>query len=469
MKLRVRLAAALAVLLLIGLVTFGIATYGTYARSERARLDDQLRASLPLVERELLSLAGLGEREPDRGRSGSGPGRTPPVAVPVGAYGELFDAAGLSVVRLTTRDSGSVPKDSGEPPVAGSFFTSPDAEGSGSWRLAASASTSATGYTIVAAIPTTDVDESLRRLLLIELIAGGLLIAALSAGSWFILRSGLRPLETMAIEAQAINAGELSQRVSFAAPGSEVGDLGLALNSMFGGIERAFEERDATERRLRQFLADASHELRTPLTSIQGFAEMFRIGGDKVDQPLAIRRIEQESARMRKLVEDLLTLARLDETRPVERNPVDLSILAADACSDVRAVAPDRAVVLEAPEPVVVLGDRDHLRQAVTNLVANAVRHTPAGSAISLRVGHRDGWARIEVADRGPGLSNEAIEHVFDRFWQADDTRRGDGSGLGLAIVSGIADQHGGSVTAGNRSGGGAVFTIVLPAAGEDR
>jgi len=180
----------------------------------------------------------------------------------------------------------------------------------------------------------------------------------------------------MAASAATITAGDLSQRVEPADAHSEVGQLGLALNTMLDGIEGSFREREATERRLRQFLSDASHELRTPLTSIQGFAELFRMGdrhrtGDagnasgRPDVAVILRRIEQESARMKTLVEDLLLLARLDETRPFEPTPVDLSVLAADACTDAVAVAPARRVTFDAPQPVVVQGDADHLRQAI--------------------------------------------------------------------------------------------------------
>jgi two-component system OmpR family sensor kinase len=268
----------------------------------------------------------------------------------------------------------------------------------------------------------------------------------------------------MATTAGSIAEGDLSRRVSPAGGASEVGRLGSALNTMLDEIEKAFAERDATELRLRQFLADASHELRTPLTSIQGFAELFRMGDDEhTDLPTILRRIEEESARMKLLVEDLLLLARIDETRPPDREPVDLAVLAADACTDAAAAAPDRGITLDAPEPVIVAGDQAHLRQAIANLVANALKHTPPGTAVAVAAGLRDGAAEVTVRDHGPGLDPDALAHAFDRFWQADRARSGAGAGLGLAIVAGIAAEHGGTATVANAPDGGAVFTLHLP------
>ena len=166
---------------------------------------------------------------------------------------------------------------------------------------------------------------------------------------------------------------------------------------------------------------------------------------------------------MKILVDDLLLLARLDQTRPIEREPVDLAVLAADACSDAVAAAPGRPVTLDAPEPVVVLGDQAHLRQAIANLVTNAVRHTPAGTPVEVSAQLGDGAARVTVRDHGAGLDADALGHAFDRFWQADRARAGTGAGLGLSIVAGIAAEHGGTASAANAEGGGALFEIHLP------
>src|SRR2546423_3446163 len=237
---------------------------------------------------------------------------------------------------------------------------------------------------------------------------------------------------------------------------------------MLGQIEKAFAERQASEKRLRQFLADASHELRTPLASIRGYAELFRIGAARkpADTEKAMGRIEDESARMGALVETLLTLARLDQLPEVARNPVDLTQLARDTADDARAVAPDRDVNLEVDDSVTVLGDQSQLRQVLGNLVRNALTHTPAGTPIEISV--RRGGARdavLVVRDHGRGLPTDDTDALFERFWRADPGRgRGRaGAGLGLSIVAAIVEAHGGNVKAANAEGGGAVFTIILP------
>jgi two-component system OmpR family sensor kinase len=472
--LRLRLVIALAALVTVGLAVFGFATYELYARSQYQRLDDQLRASVPLVTRQLREAAGLDGRggpgpsgpSPHSPDSGEPPRGRPPVVVPPGTYAELRDRSG----KLVTGGRIQLSSSSAQPRLPSSLKTTTSrlldtgsVSGSGRWRVLVDPAEVAGA--VVVAIPLTEVTKSLDRLVLIETAAAGALLALLATGSWLILRKGLRPLEEMATTARSISSGALSQRVAPSDSRSEVGQLGLALNTMLSELEVAFHEREATEQRLRQFLTDASHELRTPLTSIQGFAELFRLGGDedRVDLPVILRRIEDESARMKVLVEDLLLLARLDETHATARTSVDLAVLAADACSDAIAAAPDRQLTLEAPEPVVVLGDSDHLRQAIANLVNNAVSHTPTGARIEVGAHTEDGMAVVAVRDHGLGLDGEALEHVFDRFWQADPARAGARAGLGLSIVAGIAHEHGGTATAANAEGGGARFTLRLP------
>ncbi|MCB0972875.1 MAG: HAMP domain-containing histidine kinase, partial [Acidimicrobiales bacterium] len=325
------------------------------------------------------------------------------------------------------------------------------------------------GQVTVVAVRTAGLDASLRRLVQIEATATLVVLAAVGVGTWLLLRRGLRPLEQMADTATEITAGDLSQRVDAPTDATEVGRLGLALNTMLDGIEDAFHEREATERRLRQFLADASHELRTPLTSIQGFAELHRLGTapsatrDRVDPDVAMARIEQESHRMRLLVEDLLLLARLDEPRRITTEGVDLAIVAAEACDAAAASGAANPITLDADGPVVVDGVGEHLHRALLNLLTNAVRHTPTGTPIEVTVSGTDDHGRVKVRDHGPGLDDDALAHALDRFWQADPARSGAGSGLGLAIVASIAVEHGGTLQATNASDGGAAFELILP------
>jgi len=473
MTLRLRLVLALVVLVAAGLALFGVITYVLYANSEYQRLDTQLRAAEPALDQQIDSLNGISSPGSHGGPVGGpsspfregGPGG-PPVFVAPGTFAELITSSG-QVYRgqYTTTSSAEphLPSPLPKATPAGRTLTVGSTSGSGHWRVLLMVGRD--GSTTVVAIPTTEVTKALHQLVLIETIGAAALLLALSAGSWLVLRRGLHPLEQMAGRARSITAGDLSQRVSPAGGRTEVGELGLALNTMLENIETAFAEREATELRLRQFLADASHELRTPLTSIQGFAELFRVGGQSatVELPIILRRIEEESARMAVLVDDLLLLARLDQPRAAERNPVDLTVLAADACSDAVATAPDRQVTLDAPEPVIIAGDQDHLRQAIANLVTNAVRHTPDGTPIEVSARLEDGQAVVTVRDHGEGLDDQALAHAFDRFWQADRARVGAGAGLGLAIVASIAHEHGGDVYTENAPGGGALFRIRLP------
>ena len=500
MTLRVRLVGGLVLLMAGGLVLFGWVTYSLYSGSQYGQLDDQLRASVPLVTSELARTAGIapgpgqgqgGPEQPGGGVSGppsrgpgsnegGGPGtsggrpggadlgRPPPsVLVAPGTFGELVSTTGAVVSHVQQVTSSSQPAVPNPLPATGSqprILTVGSVSGSTRWRTFVGPQRP-DGYRVVVAIPMSGVESSLHRLILIEVLGAFCLLVVLSLGAGLMVRRGLAPVERMARTADRIAAGDLSQRADATDPNSEVGKLGVAFNTMLDQIEGAFGERDATEARLRQFLADASHELKTPLTSIQGFAELFRLHADQkeLDTATMMRRIEQESARMKGLVEDLLLLARLDQTREPARAPVDLSVVAADACGDVRAVAPDRPVTLVAPEPVVVPGDESHLRQAVANLVTNAVSHTPPGTAIEVGAELAEGAAVLSVRDHGAGLDDEALAHAFDRFWQKDPSRAGAGSGLGLSIVAGVVAEHGGTVTAGNAADGGAVFTIRLP------
>lgn len=496
MTLRSRLVVALVALATVGLAIFGVTTYSLYRRSQQHQLDQQLRGTADGQARRLAALTRY-TVDPDTCDVSTPSGSTattptlpngvpftggPPPGQSLEGYAELRTAQGTLVACAQPASDSTKPA---LPSHLGTIthpelLTVGSTSGGGEWRVLVQPAfgdpnarrfdldADLKGAVVIVAVRTSGIEASMDHLLRIELIAALALLSALGAGSWLILRRGLRPLEQMAGSAATITAGDLSQRVEPADDRTEVGQLGLALNTMLDGIEASFQERDATEQRLRQFLSDASHELRTPLTSIQGFAELFRLDADqgRVDLDVIFRRIEQESIRMKALVEDLLLLARLDETRPAEAQPVDLSVLAADACTDAVALAPDRQVTLDAPYPTVVRGDSDHLRQAIGNLVTNAVKHTPAKTPIEVSTRATGDRATVTVRDHGPGLDDLALQHVFDRFWQADSARVGTGSGLGLSIVAGIAEEHGGEARVENAPDGGASFTIDIPIAG---
>jgi two-component system OmpR family sensor kinase len=325
------------------------------------------------------------------------------------------------------------------------------------------------GDITVAAIPSTELIDSKQRIIFVQLmvsvgvVIGGLLL------TWWLVGVGLRPLRRMGDTAERIAEGDLTQRVEPSGDRTEIERLGSSLNVMLTEIETAFAAKDASEQTLRRFVADASHELRTPLTSIRGYAELLRRGADAVPEErlAAARRIEREAQRLGVLVEDLLLLARLDEGVPVERVPVDAVRLVEDLAADARVVDPERAITVDAPAPLAVLGDRDRLTQVVTNLLANARAYSPAGTSIELRAAAVDGTGRIEVIDHGPGIDPELTPHVFDRFWRADDSRSRDrgGAGLGLAIVAAVVGAHGGQCEAVETPGGGATFRVDLPLA----
>ncbi len=430
MTLRVRLVASLIAVMTAGLALFGWVTYSLYSRSEYHNLDSQLRSSVPLVRNELARVAGVSlgsssSGEPGIGATGppqagagggqgsgtqSAPSAGPDLLVAPGTYGELIDSKGTVVSHVQEIAANSQPK---IPSVADlsaahqTIMTVGSINGSSQWRTYVSPVLSG-GYRVIVAVPMSPVTNALHRLLLIEVAGGFGLLVLLSLGAALVLRRGLAPIERMASTADRITAGDLSARVPTVTPTTEVGKLGLALNTMLDEIEMAFKDRDATEDRLRQFLADASHELKTPLTSIQGFAELFRLAATQpgqlsTDPAVIMRRIEEASARMKVLVEDLLLLARLDDARGPNRTAVDLSVVAADACSDAMALGSGRAITLVAPEPVVVWGDEAHLRQAIGNLVTNAARHTPAGTSIEVRTELVGGSARVGVRDHGEG------------------------------------------------------------------
>ncbi len=464
MSLRARLLITSVVLVAAGLLVANVATYRFLSDFLFHRVDDQLVAARGPVLDALQFAGGFNGHQPSD------------FLVPPGTYGEVRDASGATVSwKFFSFDSQSgvrpecpkgLPGSASSAGTGPSFFTATAGGGPLTYRAVATSLGPGQG-TLIVAIPLSDVSATLHRLVIVEGVVSVTALLVVAGLALWLVRLGLRPLEGIGATAGAIAAGDLSRRVEPADERTEVGRLGLALNAMLAQIEAAFEERRASENRLRRFVADASHELRTPLTSIRGYAELFRRGADSRPEDLAksMQRIEAEAARMGVLVDDLLLLARLDQGRPLEREPVDLVEVVREAVDSTQAIEPDRPIELHAPDPAHVLGDEGRLRQVVDNLLDNARVHTPGGSPVEVGVAADHGDVVLSVTDHGPGLAPEVVARAFERFYRGDPSRsrtKG-GAGLGLSIVSAIVEAHGGSVSARSNEGQGATFEVRLP------
>lgn len=476
-SLRVRLLLGLLALAAVGLFVANLVTYSLLRSALIERLDGQLSdaatAALPVLQmtaEESLRGPPQGGR-PNQGPNGF-PGRRPalqPLGV-VGLYAELRDPSGV-LLASTTFPAGDeslrpdLPTDL-DPPEAGvTTLQTVTAEDGTEYRVVQEQTP--VGGTLLVALPLSEVEGTLDRLVRIEVVVTLVVLAGLGVSAWVVVRAGLAPLRRMEVTAEAIAAGDLSQRVPDADPRTEVGRLAGTFNVMVDRIEGAFATQQASEQRLRQFLSDASHELRTPLTSIRGYAELFRRGAADRPEDLAVslRRIEEEATRMGVLVDELLLLARLDQGRPPTVAPTDLSVLATDAVRDAGVVTDGHTIELSAPDPVVVSGDDAQLRQVLANLVMNAITHTPAGTTVRVKTVVAGDRGIVEVSDDGPGMAPADAARVFDRFARVDDGRTRDrgGAGLGLAIAKSIVEAHGGTVHLRTAPGIGSTFTVDLP------
>ena len=470
-SLRGRLLIGVISLVVVGLLISDIATYAALQTFLVKRIDDQLASVAGSPSGRQLLINVLTE-QPGRGPGSSTqfpPGTVVEEVSPTGVVlsGKAFflgpapTSIPLPVLPATLPNAGN---DEGAPPL-----TVAGTNGVSQFRIIDWPENQLQGNFIVLAIPLTEVRSTLSGLVMLEALISVAVVAATAVLALLIIRIGLRPLQRMGTVAADIAAGDLTKRVEPATPTTEIGRLGLALNSMLSQIEAAFEERTASNSRLRRVIADASHELRTPLTSIRGYAEMLRRGAAKspADSEAARRRIEEEAIRMTGLVDDLLVLARLDQGRPLDKEAVDLRTIANDAVADARVVAPQRAISLSANGPVIVTGDDTRLRQVLGNLMRNALVHTPQQSPIEVAVATDDGLGRLSVADHGPGLTDGDVGRIFEPFYRADPSRSRDsgGAGLGLSIVSAVVAAHGGRVKVSTTDGGGATFEVELPLA----
>jgi two-component system, OmpR family, sensor kinase len=466
LSLRGRLLIGVISLVAVGLTVSYVATYALLDRSLVGRIDDQLqKPSSVATARAVLGGVLCHVRGPSSVAD-----------FPAGTITELLNTDGTVALACVVPSGASastaspvLPKSL---PRAGEGipyqpFTVDGTGGVSHYRMTDWPENSFGGQFVVFAIPLTPVESTLSQLLLLETLIGVGVLVATALLALIIIRVSLRPLQKMGAVAADIAAGDLAKRVEPSTSKTEIGRLGLALNGMLSQIEAAFAERTESNNRLRRFIADASHELRTPLTSIRGYSEMLRRGANESpnDAELARRRIEEESVRMSTLVDDMLLIARLDQGRPLERKPVDLQAIAADAAADAKAVAPQRQITLSAPGPVVVEGDDLRLRQVVGNLVRNALVHTPQQTAVEIGVSTQNGTGRMSVVDHGPGLQAKEMERIFEPFYRADPSRSRDsgGAGLGLSIVSAVVSAHGGKVNVKETSGGGVTFEVDLP------
>jgi two-component system, OmpR family, sensor kinase len=470
-SLRRRLVAGLLLLTTLAIIAVGFAAVVLLRGYLVERVDDQLsRAPFRSFDNSQIPTG------PPAGSTSNRQLPTPFDLVVVNATGKVVSSLPATTLQDSTTPDVSSFTASRVAQLNGRIVEVPSTAGGSHYRARARPATDGTGNSIVVAVSLSSVDSTVRRLTLL-ITALGLVVLLLVGGlGLLVVRAGLRPLVGVESTAEAIAAGDLSQRVPPGPPGTEVGRLSDSLNGMLHQIEVAFREREASEARLRRFVADASHELRTPLTTIRGYAELFRQGAisGPEEQTRALGRIETESVRMGLLVDDLLLLARLDQQRPLQRDDVDVAELAAEAVSDARVADPDRTYELDASASAKVLGDADRLHQVLANLLANAREHCPPGTHVDVRVsetdvpaegGEQQRWVQVDVTDDGPGLDSEQVGRVFERFYRTNGARTRGGSGLGLSIVQAVVESHGGQVGCSSILGAGTTFSFRLPAA----
>ena len=324
------------------------------------------------------------------------------------------------------------------------------------------------GLIIVYATPLTAIDGTIADLTRAAELIAGIAIVLLGLLLWRVLARATRPIDSMIDVAARIGDGDFTARVEPEFIHGDAARLGHALNQMVSRIEMAFAETSASEATLRRFVADASHELRTPLTSIRGYAQLLRMGAAGDEAEVATSRIDSEAKRMALLVDDLLLLARLDQGRPLEREPVDVAALVRELGTDARMLEPQRPLRVDVPDPpAIVLGDEGRIRQLVANLLANVRHHTPSSTpcVLLVRLGPTD--VTVEVRDEGPGMAAADAARAFDRFYRADSSRSRDsgGSGLGLAIAKAIVEAHGGDIAMTAAIGAGTTVTVHFPRA----
>jgi two-component system OmpR family sensor kinase len=478
MSLSSRIASGVAVVLALAVIVLGAVLVRVTRATLTAEIDDRLVSSVERV---------AGRPGPWQDRPGRG-GRDLDEIDEIDEIDDVFAVAGRNVGFYVIGPGGQVLvaqpsgyEDAPDPPphlppipgpaaatLRGTILTLPAVDNSLRYRVLLRPGPG--GTTLVTAASLRPVEEAVDRLVRALAVAGAVALAVASLASWWVIRQGLRPVDRMVETAAAIAAGDLSRRVpdADADAETELGRLGGALNEMLGQIEAGIQEREAGQARLRRFVADAAHELRTPLTSLRGYAELYRQGALPTDDAVAnaMSRIESEGARMARLVDDLLLLARTDQGRALEREPVDLVRLTREAAADFAAADPERPLVRDLDGSAVVAGDPIRLRQAIDNLLANVRSHTPAGTPARVSVRRNGAWAEVTVSDEGPGIVPADQPRIFERFWRGDPARGRTavgGAGLGLSIVDSLVRAHGGAIVVESAPGQGTAFTMRLP------
>ncbi|CAM4195114.1 putative sensor histidine kinase PhoR [Mycobacterium basiliense] len=461
--LRVGLVAATLALVLCGLLASGVAVTSILRHSLISRIDAMLVDASHTWAQSPWKHAVANVEGPD------------PARPPSKFYVRSISPDGHTMTAINDRNA--EPALPGDNDVGPDPITLPSVSGSDiEWR-AVTVHGPQGGLTTVA-IDLSDVQHTVRSLVWLQTAIGAAVLVVVGLAGFAVVQRSLRPLVEVEQTAADIASGQLDRRVPERDPRTEVGRLSLALNGMLSQIQQAVaaseasaEKARSSEDRMRRFITDASHELRTPLTTIRGFAELYRQGAAR-DVSMLLSRIESEASRMGLLVDDLLTLARLDVQRPLESSQVDLLVLASDAVHDARAIDPQRTItleVLDGPGTPEVLGDEPRLRQVLSNLVVNALQHTPASADVTVRVGTEGDDAVLEVADQGPGMPEEDAARVFERFYRTDSSRAraSGGTGLGLSIVHSLVKAHGGTVTVTTAPGEGCCFRVTLPRVSE--
>lgn len=463
--LRVKLTVLLVAMLSLGLFLSSLAATTFLRNYLLDRVDEQLIRGSEIFQQ----VGGKLPAPPPSDQAGVRP--------PSRFFAALYFKDGRGTLVLSTPDSDptvtpAIPSAAEVPLLAGAPFTVGSVDGAEHWRVYIVALRDGSGWAVMAA-PLADVQATVGRLVLLQLLVGLVVVVLAGVAGYLLVRRSLRPLGKVADTSMLIAAGDLSLRVPVENSSVEVEELSTSFNAMVTRIEESFAAQQASENqaraseeRMRRFVADAGHELRTPLTSIRGYAELLEEGA--VDDPaVAVARIQNEAIRMGSLVDDLQTLARLDQQPTLVLRPVDLADVITAAAEAARAAEPGRVISCDLASTALVAADERQMRQVLDNLLSNALRYSPGDAPIVVRCAVVERDLRVDVIDHGPGLEREDAERVFERLFRADEARSRvhGGSGLGLSIVKSIVEAHGGTVFVQTAPGEGSDFGFLLPLA----